>query len=100
MSYLVAGCLPVPLDAGPSARLLLLGVDHHSTQGRRAMAQLLPLLRMEVYEWARNLAGAGRACSAAQLPAAAAGLARQCSAAGASCMQAGSHAMHCITWRV
>jgi hypothetical protein len=58
MCYLVAGTSPAPIDAGPAAaRLLLLGLDHRSTAGQRGMSQLLPLLRAEVYEWGRLLAG-------------------------------------------
>jgi len=55
--YLVAGVTPTPLDAGPAARMLLLGVNHTTTAGQRAMRQALPLMRSEVYEWARLLAG-------------------------------------------
>jgi hypothetical protein len=57
MCYLVAGCLPAPLDAGQGCRLVLLGVNQHSAAGRRSMAQLLPLMKTELYEWARSLAG-------------------------------------------
>lgn len=57
MCYLVAGVTPTPADAGPAARLLLLGINHTTVLGQRAMRQLLPLMRTEVYEWARSLAG-------------------------------------------
>jgi hypothetical protein len=57
MCYLVAGCIPTPLDAGPSSRLVLLGLNAHTAAGRRGMAQLLPLMKTELYEWARGLAG-------------------------------------------
>lgn len=57
MCYLVAGCLPAPIDAGPGCRLVLLGLNHATAAGRRGMAQLLPLMRSELYEWARTLAG-------------------------------------------
>lgn len=55
--YLVAGVAPTPLDAGPAARMLLLGVNHTTTSGQRHMRQLLPLMRSDVYEWAKALAG-------------------------------------------
>lgn len=55
--YLVAGVTPVPIDAGAAARMLLLGVNHTTTAGLKAMRQLLPLMRSEVYEWSRSLAG-------------------------------------------
>jgi hypothetical protein len=55
--YLVAGVTPAPLDVGPAARMLLLGVNHTTIAGQSAMRQLLPLMRSEVYEWARSLAG-------------------------------------------
>jgi hypothetical protein len=55
--YLVAGVTPTPLDAGHTARMLLLGVDHTTPGGLKSMQQLLPLMRSEVYEWARLLAG-------------------------------------------
>jgi hypothetical protein len=61
--YLVAGVTPTPLDAGPAARMLLLGINHTTIAGQRAMRQLLPLMRSEVYEWARSLAG-GECCAA------------------------------------
>lgn len=57
MCYLVAGVAPTPLDAGPAARMLLLGVNHTTTAGQRHMRHLLPLMRSEVYEWAKGLAG-------------------------------------------
>lgn len=57
MCYLVAGVTPTPLDAGPAARMLLLGINHTTMAGQRAMRQMLPLMRSEVYEWARGLAG-------------------------------------------
>lgn len=57
MCYLVAGVTPTPLDAGHAARMLLLGVDHTTPGGLKCMQQLLPLMRSEVYEWARLLAG-------------------------------------------
>lgn len=55
--YLVAGVTPTPIDAGPAARMLLLGLNHNTVAGQQAMRQLLPLMRSEVYEWARSLAG-------------------------------------------
>jgi hypothetical protein len=55
--YLVAGVTPTPIDTGPAARMLLLGLNHTTVAGQQAMRQLLPLMRSEVYEWARGLAG-------------------------------------------
>lgn len=55
--YLLAGVTPAAIDAGPVARMLLLGIDHRSVKGQRAMRHLLPLMRAEVYEWARCLDG-------------------------------------------
>jgi hypothetical protein len=59
MCYLVAGCLPAPLGLGAASRLLLLGVDHSSSSGLRGLVQVIPLLRTEVYEWAKGLSGEG-----------------------------------------
>jgi hypothetical protein len=64
MCYLVAGCLPAPIDiASQGCRLVLLGLNYHSAAGRRATAQLLPLMKTELYEWARGLAGENATCS-------------------------------------
>jgi hypothetical protein len=42
--------------------MLLLGVDHTTPGGLKCMQQLLPLMRSEVYEWARLLAGEQQFC--------------------------------------
>jgi hypothetical protein len=67
--YLAASCLPMPHDA-PDCKLLLLGADHR--QRGHAFPHAAAILRTEVYEYARALAGGRRrlrgACARPTLP--------------------------------